>query len=140
MSNEKFKVGQKWKTRGGDLATITNVLSDDYNYPVYATVGNKSDASDFDADGFHFSPGSESPLDLVEMVQDVGEVIGADVQRDGAVTDADPEPAQVSKIGNAVEAEERQLFIGHIISVGMSAGLSADNVREYIDLYDSALG
>lgn len=36
----KFKVGQKWQTRDGRVATITTVARDSENYPIGVTIGD----------------------------------------------------------------------------------------------------
>lgn len=58
----EFKVGQRWKTRRGDVVTITNV-DDDSTYPVDADIGC------FTRGGRQWST-RESNGDLVELISD----------------------------------------------------------------------
>lgn len=66
MEAKEFKVGQKWRMRGGEIATI-------YGFPedgnAWAHWSGK--ASVFRPDGCYWPDGTESPLDLATLVEDV---------------------------------------------------------------------
>ena len=64
-SKIKFKVGQKWKNRDGDIVSIASIDSAE-DYPV---IGH--DGRGWTEDGFYFREiGRHSRADLVELVVD----------------------------------------------------------------------
>lgn len=64
-SKKEFKVGQKWKTRGGD--TIIEIVSIDGedDYPI-----NDMDGYSWTLDGYFYAGGMNG-FDLVELIEDV---------------------------------------------------------------------
>lgn len=81
----EFKVGQRWKTRAGDVLTITaivNSVEDDTNYPVQAG------GHDYTGAGYYWADATEDRRDLVELISDengkpagLNPVIGTSVGR-----------------------------------------------------------
>ena len=67
----KFKVGQKWQTRDGRVATIKEVLTDwGIGYPVLAQIGDEDQYRwSFTKDGFTWGSKEESIRDLMHLLQ-----------------------------------------------------------------------
>lgn len=66
MDAKNFKVGQKWKTRDGDVVEIIEVRGKPYSYPL---VGNDGITRLFS--GHVYEQDQENESDLVELVEDV---------------------------------------------------------------------
>lgn len=66
----KFKVGQKWQTRGGSVATIKAVLTDrGTDYPVLAQIGDDDSYRwSFTRDGFTWDSTVETIRDLMHLL------------------------------------------------------------------------
>lgn len=67
----KFKVGQKWQTRDGRVATIKEVLTGGgIGYPVLAQIGDENPCrGSFTKDGFMWDSKTESVQDLMHLLQ-----------------------------------------------------------------------
>lgn len=66
MSEEKFKVGQVWKTRDGRLVTLAKIKKD-LSYPLEGTIGNREQV--WAKDGKYFDDRFNDRLDLIELVE-----------------------------------------------------------------------
>lgn len=64
----KIKVGQVWRTRGGDIVTITRIDPYPYEYPVVTDLNRT-----YTPDGMWLWGTGLCPYDLVELVRDVTE-------------------------------------------------------------------
>lgn len=66
----KFKVGQKWQTRDGRVATIKEVLTDgEIAYPVLAQIGDEDPHQwSFTRDGFTWESWVENIRDLMHLL------------------------------------------------------------------------
>lgn len=62
-ANEKFLVGQKWKTRGGQIKEIKEVQRASDVYPM-----STKDGSTYNKDGGYWGSGGQHQNDLVELV------------------------------------------------------------------------
>ena len=73
MSKEKnFKVGQVWKSRGGEEFTIVSVEGASKNFPIVVTTPWVSGYT-FSTSGYYCSECDPSDLDLIELVADTPE-------------------------------------------------------------------
>jgi len=63
MTEQKFKVGDKWKRRDGKIVEIIKIEDDDQDYPILA--GGEW----YDDDGFFISGGKKDPYDLIEKIE-----------------------------------------------------------------------
>lgn len=145
MDKKEFVIGQVWRRRDGEIVTIIDVDIDaGATYPIKG-----SDYSDRKSDGFWLSATTESDRDLVELVQDVDTL--TPTPNPEAIADAALEQAAVTVTAEQEFAEhggvmgltpcssDRSGDYAQIIMRGMMEGMSVSRIRDFIDLYDSAV-
>jgi hypothetical protein len=121
----KFKVGQVWRTRNGEEVGILEVsYIADRCYPIECSDGHSRNALG------NFIVGDESGFDLVELVTDAAETALASEFSGGEVHQA---PAPLAGVN------PRRADIIKIVVRGMASHLSPRSTNEFIELYDSAV-
>ena len=66
----EFKIGQKWNARGGMIVTIVELYQDGRDFPVIGVFSNSNDLQEFKQTGRFVSDDTDSPGDLIELVQE----------------------------------------------------------------------
>jgi hypothetical protein len=105
MESKEFKVGQKWRMRGGEIATIS-ILTARGN-PL-ASWDNKS--SVFTTKGrFYWFLNQESEFDLIELVEDVAPAPAAQLTRDQLLAENETLRDDLNDARNSLEAAAEEL-------------------------------
>jgi replicative superfamily II helicase len=82
MSEVKnFKVGQVWKSRGGEEFTIVSVEGASKDFPIVVTTPWDSGYT-FSTSGYFYGEDTENDLDLIELVKDVPEETPSDTTKE----------------------------------------------------------
>jgi len=116
MEAKNIKAGQIWKTRDGNDVTVTYIYEiEGIEFPVHGSDGCSRTIS-----GMYLNDGSESGFDLVELVED-----------------RTPAPNPETSAGD--EWSQRAEHIAGLIKCGMAERMDIATVREFINLYDSAV-
>lgn len=82
MDANKFKVGEKWLTRSGEVRVISEVDSEPGTYPVFSNNEAGLDSESYTANGKYYRDDEESDKDLVRPVLAAESTTFADEFRD----------------------------------------------------------
>lgn len=145
MDKTKIIIGQVWRTRGGKAVKITaDNGGSEIGGETFPFWGN--DGASRNKDGYWMGKDSPHESDLVEIITDVdsptptpqatADAIFADAELQ--VTNANKaEPAGI--LGATESSEQRNEHIAQIVLRGMMEGQDTKQIRDFIDLYDSAV-
>lgn len=84
---KKFPIGSKWKTRGGNIATIIYHNDDDTNWPLIALVKNINRPATYTKSGYFNLNTSNHEFDLIEPYVEPKRGVGyLNVYEDGNIS------------------------------------------------------
>jgi hypothetical protein len=104
MESKEFKAGQKWRMRGGEIATISG-LTESGN-PRASWVAGRGVC---DANGSYWFGVQESEFDLIELVEDVAPAPSAQLTRDHLLAENETLRDDLSDARNSLEAAAEEL-------------------------------
>lgn len=135
MDEKKFKVGQVWRTRGGEEAKLIHITGYGGTSEVICEQFIGRDKS-----GFYFGSRNEHDYDLVELIRDENGNQPVDEQPADAAAPVSPVTPEAEP-GVLVPFVDngRGNNITDIITQGMREGKDAEGIRPYIDLYDKVM-
>jgi hypothetical protein len=104
MESKEFKVGQKWRMRGGKIATISGHT--ERGNPT-ASWAEKNSA--FAPNGRYWFSGVDSEFDLIELVEDVASAPAAQLTRDQLLAENETLRDDLNDARNGLEAAAEEL-------------------------------
>lgn len=144
----KFQVGQVWKTRGGELETVCQIMGvrdgdgTTIHFPVWTNESHSHDKY-----GFYYGPHREDKLDLIELVTNAdgtpANPVPLEATHELLTACLDVMPGELK----AFEPASRQKFVQDLINAatvnaiqnGITFKDVADSVREAVTLRDELL-
>jgi hypothetical protein len=119
MESKEFKAGQKWRMRGGEIATISGITKSGRPLPSW---GNKS--SLFTTNGrFYWFLDQESEFDLIELVEDVAPAPAAQLTRDQLLAENETLRDDLNDARNSLEAAAEELREADVVRAQLVGAL-----------------
>jgi hypothetical protein len=104
MESKEFKAGQKWRMRGGEIATISG-----HTESGCPAVSWAEKYSVFAPNGHYWFGDGESEFDLIELVEDVAPAPAVQLTRDQLLAENETLRDDLNDARNSLEAAAEEL-------------------------------